>query len=406
MLKKQIELLPHQGEFLSAPDKFAMLLGGIGSGKSYAGALFAILESQIDKSIPGLITANTYRQLQNATLNTLFNVCDQYGIYYDYNQNKGLLDLCGCKWFTYSLDSYDNLRGIEVGRFWGDEMRDADPKAFLVMMGRLRYGNKLKGRLTTTPSGYDYLYDYFAGDKKTPEFRLIKATSHDNKFLPDGYIDTLKSSYDEKMYAQEVLGEFVNIQSGRIYYAFDRNRNVDAAAIYNPRYPIYYGMDFNVNPMTAVMCQFYDGIIHVCEEIYINDSNTPEMARRIRLKYGTNLTIVPDSTGSKRSTSAPIGKSDIQILIDEGFQVQTSGNPFRIDRYNTVNNLLEKNKIKINPACVKLIRDLEQVSYRDGTNLPDTKDSTLTHISDALGYYAWFAVPILPRKSEVKMIQR
>jgi PBSX family phage terminase large subunit len=403
--RKQIELLPHQWDFLDAKEKFALLLGGVGSGKSFAGSIFAIKESKEDNTIPGLITANTYRQLQNATLNTLFSFCDQNNVEYDYNQNKGLLNLCGAKWFTYSLDSYDNMRGIEVGRFWGDEMRDADPKAFHVMLGRLRYGAKLKGRLTTTPSGYDYLYDYFVGDKKTPEFRLIRATSMDNKFLPEGYVETLKTSYDAKIYAQEVLGEFVNTQSGRIYYAFDRNKNI-AEVNYNPSYPIYVGMDFNVNPMTAVLCQHYDNVINVFDEVYLTDSNTPEMAEHIRLKYGSSLTIVPDSTGNKRTTSAPIGKSDIQILIDAGFKVKTSGNPFRIDRYNTVNNLLEKSRLKINPKCVKLIKDLEQVSYKDGTNLPSTADSTLTHISDALGYFCWFASPILPLKSATRMIPR
>jgi PBSX family phage terminase large subunit len=406
MNQKQIELLPHQSEFLKAKDKFVLLLGGIGSGKSVAGSLFAILESQQEKNVPGLITANTYRQLQNATLNTLFNICDEHNIDYDYNQHKGILNLCGAKWFTYSLDSYDNMRGIEVGKFWGDEMRDASYQAFLVMLGRLRFGTNLKGRLTTSPSGFDYLHEHFVGDKKTTEFRLIHATSMSNKFLPKGYIDTLEKSYDNKMFAQEVLGEFINTTSGRIYHAFNRDNNLSFDAVLNPKYPIYVGMDFNVNPMTAVLCQSYSDCVYVFDEIYLNDSNTPSMCSTLKSRYGNNITVVPDSTGSKRSTSAPIGKSDIQILIDAGFQVKTSGNPMRIDRYNTVNNLLEKNRIKINPKCVKMIRDLEQVSYKEGTNLPATNDSTLTHISDALGYFCWFAFPILPNKTEVRMMAR
>lgn len=406
MIENQInlDLLDHQHEFIDADEKFALLLGGIGSGKSYAGSVFSVYESLKDPSIPGLITANTYRQLQNATLNTLFRFCDQYSIEYSYNQNKGILDLCGSKWFTYSLDSYDNLRGIEVGRFWGDEMRDADPDAFMVMMGRLRYGTNLKGRLTTTPSGYDYLYDYFAGDKKTSEFRLIKATSMDNYHLPSGYIDTLKSSYDEKVYRQEVLGEFVNISQGRIYYAFDRSRHV-AKVERNANYPVYVGMDFNVNPMAAVLCQFYNNNVYVFDEIWLGDSNTNEMAETLRQKYGTNLTIIPDATGKAIKTSGR-GYSDHSILREYGFIVKTSGNPFRMDRYNTVNNLFEKGRLLISERCAKLIRDLEQVGYKEGSNLPDTTDSLLTHVSDALGYACWFMCPILPKANEVRMLPR
>ena len=403
----KVNLLPHQDDFVFAKEKFAMLLGGIGSGKSHAGAVFVIKESLDDPKPNGLITANTYKQLTNATLTTLFKLCDEYAIEYKYNQNKGWIDIEGAHWYVYSLDNYDNLRGIEVGRFYADELRDASYEAFSVMLGRLRdkRAKKLSGRITTTPNGYDYLYDYFVGDKKTPEFKIIHARSFDNKYLPDGFVDTLKASYDDKVYRQEVLGEFINIQSGRIYYAFDRDKHVKPTK-YNPAYPIYIGNDFNVNPMTAAIGQIINNVVHIFDEIFLADSNTPEMGNRIRLKYGTNLTIIPDSTGNKRTTASPTGKSDIQILKDFGFNVQTSGNPYRVDRYNTVNNLLEKNRIIIDASCVKLIKDLEQVSYKEGFNTPDTSDSSLTHISDAMGYLAWFAFPILPRATMPKMIPR
>jgi hypothetical protein len=77
-----------------------------------------------------------------------------------------------------------------------------------------------------------------------------------------------------------------------------------------------------------------------------------------------------------------------------------------MDRYNTVNGLLEKARIKISNKCVKLIGDLEKVSFKEGTTLPDTNDKMLTHISDALGYLCWWLYPILPVKSEVRLIKR
>lgn len=403
-IRKQIDFLPHQVDFLQAKEKFVLLLGGVGSGKTFAGAAFTIKESMTDKNTPGLITANTYRQLQNATLHTLQATCEKYDVDYSYNSQKGIVTVAGAKWFAYSLDSYDNLRGIECGRFWGDEMRDADPKAFLVMMGRLRLGNNLKGRLTTTPSGFDYLYDYFAGNKKTDEFKMISATSHDNTFLPSTYVETLKASYDSKVYEQEVLGKFVNILSGRIYYAFDRAKHVRPKVEINPRHAVYVGMDFNINPMTATVVQYIDETLHVIDEYYLMTSNTKELGLEIRQKYGP-VTIIPDSTGKRMQTSSG-GVSDHQILRELNFKVISTQNPFRVDRYNTVNNLFDKSRVVIDAKCSKLIRDLEQVSYKDGSSLPNTDDSTLTHLSDALGYAAYYFQPILPRKSEIKMIPR
>jgi hypothetical protein len=43
-----------------------------------------------------------------------------------------------------------------------------------------------------------------------------------------------------------------------------------------------------------------------------------------------------------------------------------------------------------------LIKDLEQVSFKEGSAQLDTSlDKSLTHISDALGYGAWYCFPII-----------
>jgi phage terminase large subunit len=401
-----LNLLTHQHDFVTADEKFVLLLAGLGAGKSFAGAVFTILESIENPESNGLITANTYRQLQNATLTTLFNVCDDLKIKFTYNQNKGWVNIEGAHWYTYSLEQYDNLRGIEVGRFWLDEARDTSKEAFEVVLGRLRdkRAKKLKGRFTTTPSGYDYLHDYFVGDKKTKDFRLIKATSYQNPHLPEGYIDTLKQSYDERVFKQEVLGEFINITQGRIYYAFTRDAHVAEVKI-NQNYPIYVGMDFNINPMTAVICQSYGDKIHVIDEMWLMSSNTREMGLEIGRKYGFSCQIVPDSTGKAMKT-AGVGLSDHEILRQMGFAVINSANPFRVDRYNSLNNELEKSRIVIDKKCVKLINDLERVSYKEGTSLPDTSDSLLTHISDALGYFVYYVSPIMVKKNSSKLLPR
>ena len=44
----------------------------------------------------------------------------------------------------------------------------------------------------------------------------------------------------------------------------------------------------------------------------------------------------------------------------------------------------------IDPKCKELIKDLEQVVYKDGTTVIDKEaDSRRTHLSDALGYLLW-----------------
>lgn len=398
------ELSEHQAEFLQADEKFVLLAGGIGSGKSWVGSHWVLQKASSCPKLKGLIAANTYKQLRNSTLSCLFGQLDDLKIPYDYNQSSGVLTLGNAKILCTSLENYDTLRGIEISWFWLDECRDTRQEAFEVIMGRLRGRGKLEGRLTSSPAGFNWMYDYFAGSKKTEDFRMIEATTLDNPFLPDDYIDVLQASYDKKMYQQEVMGRFINITQGPVYYAFDREHHVKVTPKFQNA-KIWIGMDFNINPMTAAISNLGDKIIRVFDEAWIMTSNTHEIATHIRDRHGKGHNIVPDATGKALKTSAA-GLSDHVILENEGYNVMKTYNPFRMDRYNCVNNLFEKGAIQIDPSCKKLIRDLEMVSYKEGTSLPDTsKDKSLTHISDALGYLCWYINPIAKR-SRPTMIPR
>ena len=50
-----------------------------------------------------------------------------------------------------------------------------------------------------------------------------------NRFLLDripDYYERLKASYDERFYQQEVLGEYLDLHVGRVYFGYERPRNV------------------------------------------------------------------------------------------------------------------------------------------------------------------------------------
>lgn len=220
--------------------------------------------------------------------------------------------------------------------------------------------------------------------------------------IDEEYLEILEN-LPEKDRKRFLLGEFTDDSSGAIYYAFDREKQVSKLDI-RPEIPIIFGMDFNVNPMTAVVCQVYDNKVHVVDEIYLENSNTPEMAEHINKKYPGRHKVIADSTGGNRTTTGPL--SNLQTLKNHGLLVPHFRNPFRVDRYASLNNLLEKQRLIIDPKCVKLIRDLEQVSYKEGTDLPETKEKHLTHISDALGYLCHWAFPIVKIETSAVNIPR
>jgi hypothetical protein len=262
----------------------------------------------------------------------------------------------------------------------------------------------LKGRFTSTPNGYNYLYDYFVGEKSSSQFKLIKAKTNSNYHLPDGYLETIKANYDEKMFLQEAEAEFISVAQGQVYYAFNRNIHVKKLE-FKKNMGLWCGMDFNINPMTATICQVYDNSIFILDEFFVEGSNTDEIGDMILKKYGNSVSIVPDASGKALKTSG-YGLSDHEILRRKGFRVVYNNNPFRVDRYNCVNNLFSKQRLFINESCKYTIRDFERVVYKEGSNFPDDSDVKLTHLSDGVGYLCWYSFPLVNSKGIVGAIPR
>ena len=389
----QINLLPHQYDFMTSKKKFLALVAGIGSGKTFVLAHYIISRVVEYPDALHFIGANTFSQLKNSTLSAVFSVLNDLEIPFSYNQSSGLLEFAGGKVLCKSMENFNAIRGIEIGTFILDEARDLRKEAFDMMMGRLRDKNAkgdLQGRLVTSPSGFNWIYDYFhpSGEFKTEDFALIQTTSMSNKHLPAGYIDSMKVQYSDTFFQQEILGEFINLTAGKTYYSFDRERHIKPSK--KLMGTTFIGMDFNVNPMTAVVMQFNNGGVSCIDEVYQENSDTFRMCNELTKKGYGGATVIPDSTGKNRKTS---GKSDHEILKEMGFRIQSVTNPLVFDRVNAVNRAFMLDKIIIDPRCKKLINDLEKVVWKDN-KLDQKTDPMLTHVSDAMSYGIWQLLPI------------
>jgi hypothetical protein len=224
---------------------------------------------------------------------------------------------------------------------------------------------------------------------------------------------------DDKTFRQEYMANFENF-AGRAYFAFPRVANLKPG-VYLPHLPLYWSLDFNVNPMCSVICQVEDtttrdmamvgrslSVVRVLDEIILPNSNTEEACRVfqertapwIARQNSVELRIYGDAAGGARSTA---GKSDYQIIKEffrraPEFQVTyhvPQANPKVRDRINAVNskqrNALDMVGLLADPKCKRLMRDLEQVAWKADSNGRmtgeiDKSNAELTHVSDALGY--------------------
>jgi hypothetical protein len=273
-----------------------------------------------------------------------------------------------------------------------------------------------------TPKGYDWVYKRFISPlDKLPEHEAMLAAPGENHVMlsnsPD-YYEQLKSSYDPLFYRQEALGEYLNTQSGRVYHGWSE-ANQDATLRYVPAEGLCWSLDFNVDPMAAIVAQFLNGRVHVLRELFLRNSDTISMCERFeqiaqpfadayRAANGTALpvTVYGDATGEARSTSS---KTDYDLIREYlrsrsqfkmRFDYPRSNPPVR-DRVNSVNAMLNNARgdirIRVHPDCRELITDFLEVSWKQGAlnfQLDKVTDKTRTHLSDALGYMIWQVAPI------------
>jgi phage terminase large subunit len=272
------------------------------------------------------------------------------------------------------IDEFDKITGIQNQRdVWNE------------CIARTRKYEHGTVGVVTTPEGYRLTYELWVErNADNPNFKLIKARTRDNIFLPADYIDNMVAQYDALLAAQYLEGEFVNLNNSMAYYMFRRDQHLAPCPV-NPALPLYIGIDFNVNPMTAVVLQSEGNLYRVVGEYFIPNSNTRALANLIAQDWpGFIIYACPDMTGGSRKTSADY--TDIDILKQRGFQVLGTRNIAERSRLNIVNNLFDKHRLLIDPKCKKLINDMEKVVTNEYGQVAKEKDSQLSHISDALGY--------------------
>lgn len=387
--------------------RFVALISGIRAGKTYAGAREATRQAwnAKGKGVYGII-APTYNMLDRTTWMEFKEAARP--LIKSENDTKKIITLRnGRLVHGHSADRPDRIRNETFVGFWVDEARECKNFRLLwdILQGRVLSTNG-KGFITTSPNSFDDIHDIFIANRKEG-YGIVRFPTYANVYLNKEGIDQLAANYDSKFAQQELMGEFVIFQ-GAVYYAFNRSFNAgDLAfkvAVYDPLKPISLCCDFNVDPMAWIITQIHtrkDGLkeIRVIDEISLKNSNTSEACQVFKDKYPNHragVTLYGDATGKNRSTTSNITNWKIIEHELSGYGLTKRvplANPAERDRINALNGVICNSKndrrLLINPKCKNIIRDLEQVSFKEGTTQIDkTKDFTLTHYSDALGYMA------------------
>ena len=292
----------------------------------------------------------------------------------------------------------DNLRGRSLDFCVLDEFADMRPEAWFEVIRPSLSDRKGKALFIGTPKGRNHFYDIWTNGADSQDgWSSFQYTTLEGGNVDADEIEAAMRDLDERTFKQEYLANFVNY-SGIIYYAFDRVESLKPFKDSLEGQILHIGMDFNIDPMSAVVAIKSGEHLHIIDEIVIYGSNTDEIVDEIKTRYPKNKIIVyPDPASRQRKTSAG-GRTDLSILQNAGFVVKVRNSHSQIrDRINSVNAHLMSadgtRNLFIDPKCKQVVKSLERQTYKEGTMQPD-KESGFDHMNDALGYLVDFLYPI------------
>lgn len=404
-VKNELRLHGGQYKVFSSQHRFKVVCAGRRWGKTQVSKVSIVSRAKTPNSLIWYV-APTYGMARSIMWPELIAAIPAKWIKRS-NETRMTLELInGTRIELKGADKPDTLRGVGIDFLVIDEAQDIRPDTWYKVLRPTLLTTGGHALVIGTPKGFNWFYDLWKlgqdpEKRETGEWMSWQFVSKDSPFIPAAEIEAAKRDMDPKSFQQEMEASFINM-AGRVYYNFSRTTHVKPCA-FNPKLPVIIGMDFNIDPMSAVILQEQEnGEIWAVDEIVLPGSNTEETGNEIERRYwryAKMMTVYPDPAGAARSTKGA-GKSDIQILRDKGFKriKHRRQHPKVSDRINAVNRMLMSADGEIRlyvdaRRCPRLIESLEQTIYKPGSGEID-KSLGVEHSTDALGYYIEFEYPV------------
>lgn len=388
-------------ELLASDAKNIMLSGGSRSGKTFLLTHSLIIRASKVQSRHAIMRQNFNHAKRSIWRDTLPKVLRLAfpDLRVKWNNTDFFISFSnGSEIWIGGLDDKDRVEkilGTEYSTMWFNECSQMDYSSVQLARTRLAEKNDLIKRTyyDQNPPKKNH-WSYWLFEKKIDpidEGPISDPENYSSMLMnPNDNIENIDEDYLkmlEKMPEKErnrfLHGLYNDESDGQVYYSFRREEHVKETKIIPGT--MFSGHDFNVNPMTALVAQFYDGKFFIHDELWLENSDTYRMCDEMKKKGYAGTRAIPDSTGRNRKTS---GQTDFKIMQDAGMTIESTHNPFVTDRVNNVNRLFQADKIVINPKCRKLINDLEKVSWKNN-DIDAGPDKMLGHITDCLGYICW-----------------
>jgi hypothetical protein len=350
------------------------------------------------------------------------------------------------------LDKPERIEGTPLDGIVIDEIANTKPESWEENILPALTDRAGWAELIGVPEGRNFYYDMW----KDSIGRLSQEnggnwagfTWHSADIIDPEVIEYYRSIMDPLTFAQEYEASFVNF-TGQAYYPFKEETHCTRLRQnYNPRGTLIFMLDFNVDPGVAAIAQemqlpeiekplmgievdgrtLFSGTKRfkaregtgIIGEVYIpRNSNTPAVCRKLIDDWGDHqghIAVYGDATGGARTTASETGSSDWDLVKQELYKhygpdrvsirlnLSDNGkpmNPSERSRVNAVNSRLLSDagimRLMVDPASAPMtVKDFEGVRLLEGGSgeIDKKHDQTLTHLTDAVGYYIVKKYPV------------
>ena len=197
-----------------------LMLAGRGAGKSHAGSHALWWWCWTHPNSRGLVLAPTSNDIKftcfEGVSGLLANIPPQLIAKYN-KQDHEIILVNGSSIRGISADSYERLRGPQFHFAWCDELAAFQylQDAWDMMMFGLRLGDQPRVVVTTTPKPKDLVIDLVG--REGMDVVVDRASTYANMAnLAPSFKQQLEQYKGTKLYQQEVLGELVDLEDGKV----------------------------------------------------------------------------------------------------------------------------------------------------------------------------------------------
>jgi hypothetical protein len=278
--------LPHQLRAHQSTARHKLLLGGVGSGKTYFSVMEMVILTVMNVGCSSAFFAPTFDAVCHVLRPVWEDIVDALArigcpLELSYSKSMARADLVGGGHvFFRSASRIDSCRGWQLSHAAVDEsssMYGVDPLyVHNTVNGRLRDPRAYVHQIhhSTTPKGYRGIPALFHQKRQIDSERsgwwAARAPTSANPHLPPGFIDSLRAGHSKRSFAEEVEGMI--LRPDHLVYPEFNTADHSRPWVYDRSLPYHLACDWGyAHPYFCWVQEHPDGSFTVFDEFYENE---------------------------------------------------------------------------------------------------------------------------------------